>query len=89
MSHPFSRFHAVLTAMAAAIGLGASRDEAFEDVGGYKSRGHGRGSYARSFRKLFRSRHRPNHYHSHAREIARRQRQLAAGTLRTNVHLYQ
>lgn len=83
MSKPFARFHALM-AMAVALmssGIAGSKEQALTKLGNYKSRGHGKG-------KLPKSWHGPTKFvvpHGGGKqEVARRQRQLASGMLRTN-----
>lgn len=83
MSKPFARFHA-LTALAAAMmssGVAGSKEQALTKLGNYKSRGHGKGKVSKVYK-------RPTKFtvpHGGGKqEVARRQRQLASGMIRTN-----
>lgn len=82
---PFARFRAIAAMIAAAMSMPvAQRREALQAVPAYASRGKGKGLWGG---KKYTARMRRNstlHPTNGAREVARRRRQLAAGTLRTN-----
>lgn len=92
MKAAFSRFYGLMAAMAGLMakafesGQHMSEAAALAQLGGYKSRGHGRGIH--SGRKPNRNQStdwlRRAKHGGGAREVAHRQRQLSAGTLRTN-----
>ena len=87
---PFSRFNALMAAASALLASLPSNvlslGGAINQLGGYKSRGKGRSFGMAASRRGNRCtdwlRNAP--HGGGAREVARRQRQLAAGTLRTN-----
>ena len=83
----FSRFYGLMAAVAGLISTsGLTHMAAVNKLGGYESRGHGKGK--RSGKPVNRNRQTDwLHMAPHGggkREVARRQRQLARGTLRTN-----
>jgi hypothetical protein len=76
----FSRFNLFMARITRMLesGLAQTREEAIIKLGGYASRGKGKGKVSKVYRHTtaFKVPHGGG-----AREVARRQRQLAAGTL--------
>ncbi len=83
---PFALAQAMIRMVAELVGQGVDESSAWNMVGGYRSRGHGRGKYS--------GKKRPNvctnwsaipHFQKNgAREVARRQRQIACGMLKVS-----
>ena len=76
-SNPFHRARAMMALVAAALALPPlAQREALAEIGPYKSRGHGRSVQGKVYR-INPRKFTPNG----AREVARRQRQIAKGML--------
>lgn len=78
----FSRFNSLMAAVALAVAAGTTRHQAINELGGYKSRGKGKGEQGKHYS---RTTTRFNVPHGGGKqEVARRQRQIAKGMLRVS-----